>query len=236
VWSKKLLLLITIILFLSGCAWWKGKEIPRNNPYALFQKGYEDYQKGRYEQAIESFQRLKEEYPLSELTIRAEMGIADSHFSRKEYGYAEIAYNDFINLHPANDNLSYVMYQIGICHYNQLLSIDRDQTDTWKALKAFERLVVRFPTSKFSFIAEKKIRECKIRIAEHEFYVGEIYFKMKKYQAAMRRFENIVKNYANLGLDYKVNFIIEETKKQLRSQEKAEVEEKAKAEAKNKAK
>jgi len=31
----------------------------------------------------------------------------------------------------------------------------------------------------------------------------------------MRRFENIVKNYSHLGLDYKVSFIIEETKKQL---------------------
>ena len=212
---KKLFFFIAVIFFLSGCGWWKGKEIPRNSPEALYQKGYEDYQQGRYEKAIESFQRLKEEYPLSELAIRGELGIGDANFSMQEYGYAELAYSDFVNLHPANENLPYVMYQIGMCHFNQMLTIDRDQTETLKALKEFEKLIARFPTSKFSFLAEKNIKECKRRIAEHEYYVGEIYFKMKKYKAAMKRFENIMKNYSNLGLDYKVNFIMMETKRLL---------------------
>jgi len=217
--SKKLLLPIAIIFFLSGCAWWKSKDMPKSNPETLYQKGYDNYQKGRYEKAVESFQRLKDEYPLSDLAIRAELGIADSKFSMEEYGPAEMAYNDFVNLHPANENLSYVMYQIGMCHYNQLLTIDRDQTETWKALSEFEKLIARFPSSKFSFLAEKNVRECKRRIAEHDYYIGEIYFKMKKYKAAMRRFDNIVKNYSHLGLDYKVSFIIEETKKQLAKNE-----------------
>ncbi len=212
---RNLCISFLFVFILSGCAFLRGREVPKNNPEALYKQGYEDYQKGRYEKAIASFQRLKEEYPLSELVVTAELGIADANFSMKEYGYAEIAYNDFINLHPTNENLPYVMYQMGMCHYKQMLSIDRDQTETIKALKEFEKLVVRFPTSKFSFLAEKLIRECKSRIAEHEYYVGELYFKMKQYKAALRRFENIAKNYPNLGLDYKVQFIMEETKKQL---------------------
>lgn len=217
--SKKILITLTLLFFISGCALWKSKDIAKNNPEVLYRQGYADYQKGRYAKAIENFQQLKEQYPLHELALRAELGIADSHFSMEEYGYAEIAYNDFINLHPANENLSYAMYQIGISHYKQLLSVDRDQTETWKALKEFEKLIVRFPTSKFSFLAEKKVRECKSKLAEHEYYVGELYFKMKHYKAAMLRFENITKNYVNLGLDYKVKFIMEETRKQLAKRE-----------------
>jgi len=215
-----IVILASLFLILSSCAWWRAKEIPRNNPEALYKKGYEDYQKGRYEKAIESFQRLKDEFPLSDLALLAEIGIADAHFSMEEYGLAEMAYNDFLNLHPTNENLPYVMYQIGMGHFNQMLSIDRDQTETWNALKAFEKLIARFPTSKFAFLAEKKVKECKRRIAEHEYYVGELYFKMKKYNAALRRFENILKNFPNLGLDYQVNFIIEETKKQMAKSEK----------------
>jgi outer membrane protein assembly factor BamD len=217
--SKIVFLIIALLFFISGCAFWKSKDIAKNNPETLYQQGYADYQKGRYDKAIANFQQLKEQYPLHELALRAELGIADAYFSKEEYGYAEIAYNDFINLHPANENLSYVMYQVGICHYKQLLSIDRDQTETWKALKEFEKLIARFPTSKFSFLAEKKVRECKSRLAEHEYYVGELYFKMKRYKAAMLRFENITKNYVNLGLDYKVKFIMEETRKQLAKME-----------------
>jgi outer membrane protein assembly factor BamD len=147
------------------------------------------------------------------------MGIADSFFSDEEYGEAEMAYNDFINLHPTNENLPYAMYQLGMCHYNQMYTIDRDQTETAKARKEFERLIARFPGSKFSFMAEKILRECKKRLGEHEFYVGEFYFKRKKYKAALKRFETIERDYANLGLDYKVNYFIAETKKRLAHEE-----------------
>ena len=225
------ILLIIVLFFLSGCGWWKNfwkhPEKYRATPEGLYQRGIEDYKDGSYKKAIESFQRLKEEYPLHQMAILAELGIADSHFSDAEYAEAEINYNDFINLHPTNENLPYVMYQLGMCHYKQMYDIDRDQTETRKARKEFERLIARFPNSKFTFMAEKMLRESKQRLGEHEFYVAHFYFKTKRYKAALRRFETITKEYANLGLDYKVNYFISETKKRLADEE-------ATKEAKNK--
>lgn len=217
---------LTVVLCLSGCAWFKKPPMLGATPEALYQRGYEDYQDGRYKRAVESFQRLKEEYPLSDLAILAEVGIADAYFSDKEYGEAEVAYSDFINLHPTNENIPYALYQLGMCHYKQLVHIDRDQTETIKAKKEFETLVVRFPSSKFSFMAEKMIRECKKKLAEQEFYIGEFYFKRKMYKAALGRFEIIAKEYANLGLDYKVGFFINETKRRLADQEAAKQKDK----------
>jgi len=207
------------IFFLSGCGWWKDfwkrSERTRATPEGLYSRGVEAYQDGRYKRAVESFQRLKEEYPLHQMAIMAELGIADSYFSDEGYAEAELAYNDFINLHPTNENLPYAMYQLGMCHYKQMFSIDRDQTETKKARKEFERLIARFPSSKFSFMAEKMLRDCKQRLGEHEFYVGHFYFKINKYKAALKRFEIISRDYANLGLDYKVAYFIGETKRRL---------------------
>jgi outer membrane protein assembly factor BamD len=151
------------------------------------------------------------------------MGIADSHFSDENYGEAEIAYNDFVNLHPTNENVPYAIYQLGMCHYKQMYSIDRDQTETRKAIKEFERLIARFPASKFSLMAEKMLRECKKNLGEHEFYVGHFYFKRKQYKAALKRFEAVMKNYANLGLDYKVNYFITESKRRLAEEESKKI-------------
>ena len=207
------------IFFLSGCGWWKDfwkrSERTRATPEGLYSRGVEAYQDGRYKRAVESFQRLKEEYPLHQMAIMAELGIADSYFSDEGYAEAELAYNDFINLHPTNENLPYAVYQLGMCHYKQMFSIDRDQTETKKARKEFERLIARFPSSKFSFMAEKMLRDCKQRLGEHEFYVGHFYFKINKYKAALKRFEIISRDYANLGLDYKVAYFIGETKRRL---------------------
>jgi outer membrane protein assembly factor BamD len=221
--KKTLLLLLVVIFFISGCGWWKDfwkrSERTRATPEGLYQQGIEAYQDSRYKRAVESFQRLREEYPLHQLAILAELGIADTHFSNEEYADAELSYTDFINLHPTNDNLPYAMYQLGMCHHKQMLSIDRDQTETKKAKKEFERLIARFPNSKFSFMAEKMLRECKQRLGDHEFYVGHFYFKRKQYKAALKRFEMIIKEYANLGLDYKVSYFISETKRRLAEEE-----------------
>jgi len=68
-------------------------------------------------------------------------------------------------------------------------------------------------------MAEKMLRECRIRLAEHEFYVGEFYFKQKNYPSALMRFETITREYAGLGLDYKTSVYIEETKKLMELEE-----------------
>ena len=213
------LILSGLILILAGCQfswpWAKKIDLTRATPDGLYQQGVAYYQDGSYKKAVQVFQRLKEEYPLSKFTIMAELGIADSHFSDKAWPEAELSYSEFLTLHPTNENLPYVLYQLGLCHFNQISTIDRDQSEAIKALREFERLKTRFPNSKFAFLAEKMIRECKKTLGEQEFYVGEFYFNMKQYRAALARFEKIAREYPNVGLDYKVSYYIIETKRYL---------------------
>jgi len=213
------LILTGFMLILSGCQfswpWSKKDSMARGTPDGLYQQGVAYYQDGSYKKAVDVFQRLKEEYPLSKFAIMAELGIADAHFSDKAWPEAELAYGEFVSLHPTNENLPYVLYQLGMCHYNQLSTIDRDQSETVKALREFERLNARFPNSKFAFLAEKMIRECKKILGEQEFYVGEFYFNTKQYRAALRRFEKLARDYPNVGLDYKVSYYLTETKRRL---------------------
>ena len=221
--KRILLVLLTVVFLLGGCKMWlpwgNRTEMARTTPDGLYQQGLEEFKDGNYKRSVELFQRVKEEYPLSPLTIMAEIGIADSFFSGKEYPEAGLAYGEFLSLHPTNENLPYVMYQIGMSYYNQMTTVDRDQAEAFKALKEFERLIARFPGSKFAVMAEKMVRDCKKAMGEKEFYVGEFYFKIKEYRAALRRFEKITRDYANVGLDDKVNRFIGETKRRIAEQE-----------------
>lgn len=231
--TKRFLLVLLAVLMLWGCKiplpWVKKIDMTRSTPDGLYQQGVEYYQDKSYKRAAEIFQRVKEEYPLSQLALMAELGIGDAYYSAKEYTEAELAYSEFVNLHPTNENLPYVMYQLGMCHFNQIDTIDRDQAEAFKALKEFERLTVRFPESKFSFLAEKMIRDCRKLLGEQEFYVGEFYFNIKKYQAALRRFEKVAREYANVGLDYKVHYYIAETKRLIADEEAKKKAEEMKA-------
>jgi len=233
---KKISIILAFVLICSGCSFTKdsimeffGKSSPvRNTPEALYARGTVEYQKGKYKKAREFYTRLKEEHPLHELAVLAELGIADSFFSDKDYAGAEVAYRDFTSFYPTNENVPYVIYQMGMCHYLEIGAIDRDQTETIMAKREFEKLVARFPQSKFSILAEKMIRDCKTKLAEHEFYVGNFYFKQKKYAAALKRFEGITRDYAGVGLDLKVASYVAETKNRIAEEEKAKNKETAK--------
>jgi outer membrane protein assembly factor BamD len=227
--NKKLKFGIIIIIAafllccLAGCSFFKKGPLVKGTPEGLYARGSAEFHDGKYKKAREYFTRLKDEYPLHKLAILAELGIADSFYTDKDYLEAEGAYNEFLNMHPTNENIPYVIYQLGMCHYNQKGTIDRDQTGTIQARKEFEKLIARFPDSKFSLAAGKYLRECKQDLAEHEFYVGQFYFRQKKYSAALRRFEGIARNYANVGLDYKLEYYIAETKRKIAEEEKRKV-------------
>ena len=98
--NKRILpLLLVLMVTLSGCSlswpWSKKTSINRATPDGLYEQAVEYYKDGNYKKSVEIFQKLKEEYPLSKLAILAEMGIADSYFSGKDYLEAELAYREF---------------------------------------------------------------------------------------------------------------------------------------------
>ncbi len=86
-----------------------------------------------------------------------------------------------------------------MCHFEQITTIDRDQSHTLKAKEEFERLIRRFPREEYARLARKKIRKCLIYLAEYELYVGHFYYKKGFYEAAMARYSYIIKNYPDMG-------------------------------------
>ena len=223
---KIVLPLLLLSFVLSGCSSFNifGKrDLPKATPEGMYAMAAEEYKEGNYKKAREYFSRVKEEYPLHELAVLAEIGIADSLYSNKDYPEAQDAYSDFISLHPVNENVPYAIYQTGMCHYNQMEAIDRDQTETINARKEWEKLMARYPESKFSIMAEKMLKEVKQRLAERELYIGNFYLSQEKYKAALMRFERIAAEYSNVGLDYKIENYIKETKTKIAEEEKEQL-------------
>lgn len=219
-----LLVGIAMLIGTSGCALLKDKSMARGTPQGLYQQGSELYQKKKYDKAITIFQRLKDEYPLEDIAVLAEIGIADSHYSDKSYPEAYLAYDEFVNRHPTDENVPYALYQMGMCRYKMTDTIDRDQTETWKAKADFERLISRYPKSQFAVMGEKMLTEVKRMLAENEFYVGQFYFRQKKYRAALKRFELIARDFPNVGLDYKVKYFITETRRMITEEQRNNAE------------
>lgn len=193
-----LYVLLTLLLsLLGGCAG-KGKDVKtiKGDPAVLYRQGLERFNKRDYSEALKIFEQIKSNFPDSPpYTQWAEIKVGDCHFFNKDYVEAIAAYEEFKKTRPTHEDIPYVQYQIGMSHFQQMRTHDRDQTATQKALSNFEYLVANTPPSLFTEKAAEKIEVCKKRLADHEFYIGQFYYKQGRYQAAASRFEGVLQKF-----------------------------------------
>ncbi len=211
-----------LVFVIAGCSLFSGSSRKDADPSP--QTSYADamklYEKKKYERAAEAFRRFKEEHPLSDLTPLVEVRLADSLFYDEKYAEAFIQYQEFKKLHPIHREIPYATYQMAMCHFKQILTIDRDQGQTEKAIELFRFVGENYPQSPYAEQARGKIAFCQRQLADHEFYIGNYYFRTKRYRAALVRFEGILQKYPNSGLERKIQTLIDACRKELSKAEK----------------
>jgi outer membrane protein assembly factor BamD len=200
-WILQLIAGICLLLLLNGCALWNsifggGEEL---TPAELMADGMEEFNDGNFETAAEMFQKIKDRYPYSKYATEAELRMADAQYEKELFDEAYDGYTEFEKLHPRNPNIPYVMFRKGMCNFRRVSTIDRDQSYTRKAQVDFERLIKMHRRSPYAEKARRKVRECYIKLAEHEMYVGDFYFKMAKYRPAMERYLYLIEHYPDVG-------------------------------------
>jgi outer membrane protein assembly factor BamD len=194
----------------------------------LAMKGMEEFDEGNYKKSIESFQKLKDIYPFSRYSILAELKLGDAHYRVEQYEDAVFAYEEFEKLHPRNEAIPYVIYQIGRCYFDRMSTPDRDQTAARKALEAFQRLQKQFPNDPYSRSAADHIVACQKSLAGHEFGIGHFYYKSQHYRAALERFRSVVAKYPDVGYHQPALDYIARCEKKI-TQEQTQVKESADA-------
>jgi outer membrane protein assembly factor BamD len=186
----KKLIFILLLALLAGCA----KE-PPFDPVSKFKEAEVQMQKFNFEEARKAYQEIQEKAPDRSYDADIMLRIADTYYGEEKYSEALVEYQAFINFHPVHRDASYAQYQIGMCSYQELTTIDRDPSVTRAALKEFQNLLVKFPGSPYEEEAKKYIAICKERLAEYELYVGKFYYKKGSYLAAIGRLEKLLKDY-----------------------------------------
>lgn len=164
----------------------------------IYEAANESMSDKNYVKAVELYNKLRDVYPFSPYTIDAELSLGDAYFLDEDYEQATEAYKDFEALHPRNEAIPYVLYQTGMSLLKQFRSIDRATTELQEAYDYFDRLRQTFPNSPYAQSAEENMLVCRKLIAEHELYIGEMFWHMDKYGPAWHRYEYVTKNFADI--------------------------------------
>src|SRR3989338_1261032 len=201
-------LLFAILIFVAaGCSsvslpslpwsWSTPAARPDATAEALYEEGMAHFANKRYSRAIDRLQRVKAEFPFSPQLTEAELKLAEAYYLNKQYPEAIAAFKEFQTLHPTNENIPFAIYHLGLAHFDQFTSTDRDQKMTEIARGYFETVVRNHPNSSYTEKAKEKLAQCNQYIAEHAFNIARFYFNDKNYPAARDRFEEILRRYPN---------------------------------------
>ena len=228
---KRLIVIgILILLVCTGCKALKktwnaitGKEFT-GSAQQLAWDGMDAFEDGDYKGSIDYFQQLRDWYPFSKYAILAELKIADSHYHMENFDEAIFAYEEFEKLHPRNEAIPYVLYQIGRCYFDQIDTIDRDQTPARKAYETFQRLDKQFPNDKYARSGAEHVTTCIRSIVGNEYYIGVFYYKSNHYKAALHRFMTVLSDYPDVGYHQKALEYIAKCEAELSTETEAEAE------------
>ena len=191
-------LLLVLVLIVGGCA---HDETKIRSAQELYQEATELAEKGKVEKAVEKFMEVRTYYPGHELARKALLATADLHYDEEDYASALQSYEEFRLLYPTDFEAGYSLYRIAMAHFNQIATLDRDQTETVRSIQTFENFLLSFPDSPHAEDAKTRLAEAKSVLAKHYVYIGKFYLKKKEYGAACRRFQYVREHYPNVSLD-----------------------------------
>ena len=185
------ILAICLVVVLAGCA---AKE-PPFDAVAKFREAEEKMRLYRYEDARKAYQAIQENAPDRSYDADIMLRIADTYYGEEKYAEAQVEYQAFLNFHPVHRDAPYAQFQVGMCSFQEITTIDRDPNLTRTALKEFTKLLEKYPKSPYETEARKKIAACREHLAAYELYVGKFYHKKGSYAAAIGRLEKLLKDY-----------------------------------------
>lgn len=196
---KSRFILISIMFIVFSCA----SEKPKGKTEAevLYKEAKILMDDGRYILATEKLNQLKNQYPYSFYATPAELLQADILFKQESFVESAAAYLLFRDFHPKHKDIAYVVYRIAESYYKQKPDTsDRDLQGAVEAIKYYNELLQKYPTSKYIKDANKKIGECESMIRQKEEDIADFYYRTEVYEAARWRYLDILKNFQNKKL------------------------------------
>jgi outer membrane protein assembly factor BamD len=192
------------VLGLAGCSMFdssskpdadKEAQLPERPIDQLYAAAWKKVRGGDWNGAATGFAEVERQHPYSVWARRASLMSAFCYYQANKYTEAIAAADSYISLHPGSKEVSYAFYLKAISLYEQIVDVQRDQTNTEAALVALQDVVQRFPDTEYARDATLKIDLTLDHLAGKEMEIGRYYLNKGDYIGAINRFRVVVEQY-----------------------------------------
>lgn len=192
VWGVMMLLVL-----LSACS--GAGRVRYATPEEAFNKGKEQFDRGRYMRAIEYFQGTFNFGRAHEWADDAQLYLARAYAANGDYILAANEFSRFAQIYRGDERVPEAEYERAMTYYALSPAYALDQTDTEEAIRQFDLFIRRYSDSDKVEEATTRIRELREKLAHKQYMVGAMYERQESYQAAALSYEDVFDMYPSSG-------------------------------------
>lgn len=207
--TARLFTLILLGLVAVGCANKQtdltDEELTRLDATKLYEAGKAHQDRGNYDLAIESYDKLQSRYPFSPQAQDAQLETAFSYHKLGEPDASIAATEDFLKANPRHPRADYAYYLKGLVNQDRYSSLldkvmkrdiaDLDPTAMETAFNDFKIMIRRYPDSEYVDDARQRMVYLRNSLARHELRVAEYYVKRGAWVAVANRCQFMLEKY-----------------------------------------
>jgi len=197
---KKFSVLLVLTILFSACSEYQ-KVLNKGTTEEQYKMATELYEDGSYNQSIQLFEKVIPKYQRKPQMERIQYMVADANFKIKSYDLASYYYNRFVGNYPNSSKIEEATYMIAYSNYLASPKSSLDQSDTQKALSAFQNFIDKFPDSDKTEEANKLYDELTKRLEKKYFDNAKLYYHTENFSAAIVAFDIFIED--NFGTDLK---------------------------------
>ena len=191
---KKILILITTVLFLSACSEYQ-KVYNGDDLEAKYKMAWKYYEAGKYRKADQLFSQVDKFYKRKPAYQRLLFAHAMTLYHMKYYVSAGEKFRKFTQLFPESSKAEEADYYIVLAYKNLAPKYSVDQAYTVRALEEVAAFLKKHPFSKYKDEVNAINENLQRRLEKKYFEIARLYYNLERYRAAIKAFNNYLIDY-----------------------------------------
>ena len=213
---------LLFFLFISSC----GPKTPQlildaEDQYALAKS---EYERKHWDKALLELQKLILNYPGVNFIDSAQYLLGMTYFNQKEYPSAVNEFNRILSSFPTSSLGDDAAFKVAESDFRMSPRAELDQSHTQKSIDELKNFLDDYPFSDKREEAQKLLNECRAKLAKKVYRGGYLYYKMRRYDAAVLYFERVRDEYQDTEWSKSAQFYLAEALYKKRKYDQAKEE------------
>ena len=184
--------LLVLALVLAGCG---GGPPTFSSAQAAYDQGAAEFERGRYDRAVEYLRTALDFGRTSELADDAQLMLARAYAGDRQYLLAGNEFTRFIEFYRTDPRIEQAAYERIQAYAALSPRYELDQTDTRQALNYIRLYLQQYPESPNAVAAAELAETLREKLARKMLESGRLYERRELYEAAVLTYRDVLTEY-----------------------------------------